>query len=274
MVTGSNGLQGFKTRTEEIGLAMLEVKSLSKYFGGFHALENLNLRVAPGSIWAIIGPNGAGKSTLFKLISGLMRPSKGEIYFKGIKLNGMKPNRRSSLGIALTFQNLRLFSKMTVLENLLVGRNCRIKANLAKVLFRPPFGQLSEEKKARVFAEDVLDFVGLRKRKDDLVSNLSYGERHLVALARSLATDPELLLLDEPSAGLNPQETVILTSLLKKLIQNGKTICFVEHDMNMVMEMSDMITVLNFGIKIAEGPPSAVKSNPKVIEAYLGAEED
>jgi branched-chain amino acid transport system ATP-binding protein len=265
---------GSKTRNEETAVAILEVKSLSKYYGGFHALEDLDLRIDPGSIWAIIGPNGAGKSTLFNLISGLLRPSKGEMYFKGIRLSGMKPNQRTALGIAFTFQNLRLFPKMTVLENLLVGRNCRIRANLGKVLFRPPFRQLDEEKKARVFSEDVLDFVGLRRRKDDLVSNLSFGERHLVALARSLATDPELLLLDEPSAGLNPQETVILRALLKKLNENGKTICFIEHDMDMVMEMSDMITVLNFGVKIAEGSPSAVKTNSKVIEAYLGAEED
>jgi branched-chain amino acid transport system ATP-binding protein len=255
-------------------VAILEVRGLSKYFGGFQALGGLDLAIDPVSIWAIIGPNGAGKSTLFNLISGLLKPSKGEIYFKGVKLSGMKPNQRTALGIAITFQNLRLFPRMTVLENLLVGQSCRIRANLGKVLFRFPFRPLSEERKAQVFAQEVLEFVGLLKRRDDLVSNLSYGEQGLVALARALSTDAEILFLDEPCAGLNSQETSDLKRLLKILVENGKTVCFIEHDMNIVMEISDMITVLNFGIKIAEGPPSAIKGDPKVIEAYLGAEED
>ena len=255
-------------------MAILEIKRISKCFGGFQALQCLDLAIDSASIRAIIGPNGAGKSTLFNLISGLLNPTEGEIYFKDIKLNELKPNQRTALGIALTFQNLRLFPKMTVLENVLVGQHCRVKTNLVKILFGLPFRTPRVEKRARVYAQEVLEFIGLLARKDDLVSDLSYGEQKLVALARSLATEPEILLLDEPSAGLNFEETSELNRLLKTIVKNGKTICFIEHDMNMVMEISDVITVLNFGVKIAEGPPSAIKNDSRVVEAYLGVQEE
>jgi branched-chain amino acid transport system ATP-binding protein len=255
-------------------MAILEIKRLRKHFGGFHALQGIDLSIDPGLIWSIIGPNGAGKSTLFQLISGLLSPTGGEIFFKGTSLSRFKPNQRTALGIAVTFQNLRLFPKMTVLENVLVGQHCRIKANLGEILFGMPFRLSRKEKKARIRAQEVLELAGLLITKDELVSNLSYGQQKLIALARSLATEPELLLLDEPAAGLNPQETSELGRLMKTIVEGGKTICFIEHDMSMVMDISDMVTVLNFGVKIAEGPPQSIKCDSQVIEAYLGVHEE
>ena len=254
-------------------MAILDVRSLSKNFGGFQALEGINLEIEPETIWAVIGPNGAGKSTLFNLIIGMLKPTSGEIYFKGVKLTDLKPNKRAALGIALTFQNLRLFPQMTVLENVLIGQHRHIRTNLGKIMCALPFRTSGEEKRARIFAREMLDFVELAARKEDLVTNLSHGEQQRVALARALATDPELLLLDEPSAGINPQEKLKLNGLLKRIVESGKTICFIEHDMKMVMEISDVITAINFGVKIAEGSPSEIKKNRDVIEAYLGVEE-
>ena len=260
-------------------MALLQISGLSKTFGGVKALDDLDFAIDSGEIVSVIGPNGAGKTTFFNTITGMFRPDEGSIVYDGAEIGGLEPSEITNAGIARTFQNVRLFANMTVIENVMVAQHCRTKAGLVRSVLNTP-GVQREEREIRERAEDILGFFGSRLvgyRFDQPAFVLSYANRRRLEIARAMATQPQLLLLDEPTAGMNPRETIELTGLIGRLRdEKGFTIVVIEHDMKVVAKVSDRVVVLDYGRKIAEGDYEAVSTDEKVIEAYLGraAEEE
>jgi branched-chain amino acid transport system ATP-binding protein len=255
---------------------LLDVRGLTMLFGGIRALDHLDLSIRQGEIVALIGPNGAGKTTFFNCLTGIYPPTSGDLLLTppGLptkRLNGLKPNRITEQGLARTFQNIRLFPNMTVLENVMIGRHCRTRARIFGAIFRPPATR-REEQATVATCLGILEKMGLDGMANEFARNLPYGAQRRLEIARALATEPLLLLLDEPAAGMNPQETLTLNQLIKTIRKDGVSILLIEHDMKLVMSLSDHIFVMDYGRKIAEGTPEEVRHNPEVIKAYLGDE--